>query len=333
MLHGLASYLMGVLGPPLSSSSGLIVVGVLLGAAGLAAQEAAVVHSSAEFRAMPEGPVLGEIFQGTPLAAHESEGDWTRVTLRGYVWTASLELLVEEELDLTVSEEDGENLREEPAGRVAARLLRGAQLEEMERIPGWIQVRRTGWVPTASLEEQDAPDTASGVPEGFTIYHGPEGDTLAWAGPDADLRVLERGEGWARVRIEGWVRLSELDGLGVAEEAPPGEGALTGLSPRDLSEDPARYRGELVELRLEFISLERAEAIRTDFYEGEPFLLARSLGEERSFVYLSMSTEELGWAEGLAPLDRIRVVGRVRVAAAALTGSPILKLVELERLQ
>ncbi|MSR22729.1 MAG: hypothetical protein EXR92_04175 [Gemmatimonadetes bacterium] len=102
---------------------------------------------------------------------------------------------------------------------------------------------------------------------------------------------------------------------------------------RDLTSDFERLRGRLVEVELQFISLERAEQVRTDFYEGEPFLLARSLDEERSFVYVAVPPERLDGMGILTPLERIRVLGRVRSASAAFTGSPILDLVELERLR
>jgi hypothetical protein len=36
--------------------------------------------------------------------------------------------------------------------------------------------------------------------------------------------------------------------------------------------------------------------------------------------------------EGLIPLERIRVEGRIRAGAAAFTGNPILDLVELTRI-
>jgi len=78
--------------------------------------------------------------------------------------------------------------------------------------------------------------------------------------------------------------------------------------------------------------MERAEKIRTDFYEGEPFLLARTSTSGRSFVYVAVPPDRLGAVEGLIPLERVNVVGRIRTGAAALTGNPILDLIELTRL-
>jgi hypothetical protein len=96
--------------------------------------------------------------------------------------------------------------------------------------------------------------------------------------------------------------------------------------------DPLAWRGRVVTWTLQFISLERAEAVRTDFYEGEPFLLARTLDDAVApFVYVALPPDRVAEGEGLTPLERITVVGRVRVGASALTGSPIVDLMELRR--
>jgi hypothetical protein len=91
-------------------------------------------------------------------------------------------------------------------------------------------------------------------------------------------------------------------------------------------------RGRVIQWDLQFISLERAENIRTDFYEGEPFLLTRTGDAGGMFVYVAIPPERLREAEGLSPLERIRVVGRLRTGSARLTGSPILELLSLTRI-
>ncbi len=82
---------------------------------------------------------------------------------------------------------------------------------------------------------------------------------------------------------------------------------------------------------LQYISLEEAEAVRTDFFEGEPFLLCRYGGPDGPFVYVAVPPERLQEVEGLVPLERIQVFGRVRTGASALTGTPIIDLLGLER--
>ncbi len=103
-------------------------------------------------------------------------------------------------------------------------------------------------------------------------------------------------------------------------------------TPEEVTEDPETHGGQVVDWELQFISLEKAERVRTDFYEGEPFLLTRSTLSGRAFVYVAIPPERLADVEGLIPLERIRVVGRIRTGAAVLTGNPILDLLELTRI-
>jgi uncharacterized protein YgiM (DUF1202 family) len=340
----------------------------------------AVVETEANFRAVPNGEVVGRLAPGTRVTLVQEQDQWSQVTLEGYVWERSMQILQEDGFDLVISESGGENLREEPAGRIAGQLVRGTLLEELGRTPGWVRVRRTAWIWGASLAVEDAsalPDPPADSPEpedpdpeeappadappvepaptepapteappapaeappaqeegwlrtpggGIDLRAGPEREAVGRAEAGTDLRVLAREDGWARVQLEGWVR---LDGDEASADAPPSGGLVTVA---DLRNDPARFEGREVELELQFISLERAEAIRTGFEEGEPFLLTRGDGGQRSFVYVAVSSGWLEQVEGLAPLDRLRIRGRVRVGAARFTGNPILELLDLERLR
>jgi hypothetical protein len=103
------------------------------------------------------------------------------------------------------------------------------------------------------------------------------------------------------------------------------------LVPADLTADPQGHVGRVVSWVLQFISLERAEEIRTDFRQGEPFLLTRFGGPEGPFVYVAVPPERLTEAQGLVPLERVTVTARVRSGASSLTGTPIVDLLSLER--
>jgi hypothetical protein len=100
----------------------------------------------------------------------------------------------------------------------------------------------------------------------------------------------------------------------------------------DVARDPEAFVGRLVTWELQFVSLEAAESVRTDFYEGEPFLLTRPASEGAGrFVYVAVPPEQLQGARRLAPLERITVTARIRTGASSLTGAPILDLVEFRR--
>jgi len=350
------------------------------------AAQSATVRTEENLRAEPNGAVVGRLSPGTQVVAGETQGSWRQVTVEGFLWAQSLQVRTFGSFDLVVSAPDGENLRRSPSGDIVGRLSSGTLLEEVERIPGWIRVRRTAWIwgpsltiaaapapaatpspaPTAPPAASPAPapssmagsavppsppsgagtptalDAASvgGAPQGWVrsgadgtrILVSPDGDALGRVEPGSDLRVMAREGNWARVQVEGWVWMPVL-GPAAGGETLGDPTVLAGVRIRDLVTDFERYRGRLIEVDLQFISMERAEQVRTDFYEGEPFLLTRSVEQERSFVYVAIPAGRMAEVQSLAPLERIRIVGRVRSGAAAFTGSPILDLMEMTRLR
>lgn len=310
----------------------------------------------------PQGIIVARLQAGTPVQVEAVEGPWSRITFEGVVWERSLQQRDGGSFDLIVSAEEGENLRAEPAGQILGRLNRGTLLNEISREGGWIRVRRTAFMWSASLSggggapaptpapaparapDRAPPATPPSAPRGDAeqewiragtrgtpLLLAPDGDTVATTRSGAELRVLGREGNWARVRMEGWVWLPGTETAAGAEGRP--DVILRDVGVSDLSREPERYRGRLVTFQLQFISLERAEAVRTDFLEGEPFLLARSTDSSRSFVYLAVTEENLAEVRRLQPLERIEVVGRVRAGAAALTGNPVLDLVEFRRVR
>ncbi len=335
---------------------------------GLAGQEA-TLSVDENIRFEPQGVIVARLVAGTPVRVLERDGAWSRVTFRGTVWEPSLQRRDGGSFDLIVSAQEGENLRDGPGGRVIGRLNSGTLLNETGRDPGWIHVERTAWIWNASLstaggvapapapappreappatrppaEATPAPAAPATPPGGEWVRAGargsavlaaPDGDTLAVARSGSELRITGREGNWARVRVEGWVWMPSTR----AADAPAGADAPPDVILRDatvsaMTRDPASFRGRLVSLTLQYISLERAEAVRTDFLEGEPFLLLRSTEADRTFVYVAVPPELLPSVSGLQPLERLQLVGRVRTGAAALTGNPVLELVEFERLR
>lgn len=321
--------------------------------AALSAQGTAVARIDENVRAEPNEVVLGVLRRGAEFTVLDQRAGWVQVELEGWVWVRSLQVTDRDGFDLVVVPEDpdadGENLRAEPRGAVSVRLERGALLHEVDRIPGWVQVRRRAWVWRASVDiEEAAPSVTAAltpsagptsapdpVPDatvrvgarGMAVLGAPDGDTLATAAAGSEIGVLAREGNWARVRIDGWVWMPDTATVADADTA-----ASAQATPEAVATDPARWRGRIVSWDLQFISLERAESVRSDFYEGEPFLLTRPEdGGAVPFVYVALPPELLARGEGLQPLERITVRGRVRVGASTLTGSPILDLIELRR--
>jgi hypothetical protein len=315
------------------------------------AQAMASMRIEDNFRREPNGVILGRLAQGAPLRVVSRQGNWTQVDVEGWVWLASLRT-ASGDFELVVSASGGENLRSAPSGTVVGRLAQGTLLDELGRQPGWARVSRRGWVWSASVRADEGSSasgsaSAAGTPTtggrgapaprrsesfarigagGAAILASPDGDTLAHAAPERELQVLARDGNWARVRLEGWVWMPP--GASDPAAAPA---ALVALRPEDLVREPSAHVGRVVTWDLQFISLERAEAIRTDFRQGEPFLLARYGGSDGPFVYVAVPPERLAETQGLVPLERISVTARVRTGAAMLTRTPIVDLLSLER--
>lgn len=291
-------------------------------------------------RSEPNGVLLGQLSSGTLLQIDRVDGSWVEFVMEAWVWTRSLRVIDRSGFDLVVSSAGGENIRDTPSGSILGRLEDGTLLEEVERVPGWVRVRRTMWIWAKSLELDPPPgglemDSEDGrLPaerfrmvggSGLAVLTAPDGDTLARVRPGGDVEVLARQGSWVRVRLEGWAWLPvSMD----AEGAQASE--IAKVTPRDVANDPETFRGRIVDWELQFVSLERAEKVRTDFYEGEPYLLTRTTEADATmFVYVAIPPERVSDVEHLTPLEPVRVIGRIRVGAASLTGSPIVDLLEL----
>lgn len=291
---------------------------------------------------------LATVFEGAVLDLESRQGRWVLAMLEGWIWTPSVSATDRDGFDLVVSVPGGENLREAPDGeaRRVARLLRGMLLDQVERRGNWTLARRSAWLWSESLVEVNAgasvaaapvteaePDTDPPRPEelpdrilvpgeGVHLLVSPSGDTLASLSQDSDLEVLARQGSWARVRLEGWVWVPSTI---------PADSLVGGsdVRPDDVAANPEQYRGRQLSWSLQFVSLERAEPAREDFYEGEPFILARALDGDQGFVYVAVPPELLEEVQALRPLQRIEVLGRVRTGRSLLMGHPILDLIAL----
>ncbi len=307
------------------------------------------------------GKLLGTVYEGTPLAVVGRRAQWRQVTLEGWIWSESVRTTARDGFDLVVAKRGGENLRALPNGPVLGRLLQGFLLERIGQQGGWTRVRRTAWIWGPSLgapPPESAPETQTptaepqvaaevdpgapvsdrstaadrsstssdrlAVPEGGAyLLVSPDGDTLGHLEPGADLRVLARQGTWARVRLDAWVWTPSF----LTEEE---QASTQHLGASDLRANPEAYNGRTVQWEVQFVSMEQADAVRTDFYEGEHFILARAPDASDGFVYLAVPPELVPVAAEFRPLQTIRVLARVRTGASSQMGAPILDLLAAE---
>jgi hypothetical protein len=136
------------------------------------------------------------------------------------------------------------------------------------------------------------------------------------------VEVLARDKGWVRVRMEGWVRESDLV---VADSS------LRPLSAADIRSDPAAAQGKLVRWQVQTVSLQTADALRTGMSIGEPYLLALGPGVEKTLVYLTVPPGLLPTARNLPAMTQVVIVARVRNGRSEPAGVPILDLQSITR--
>lgn len=312
------------------------------------AQTVQVIVPEENFRKEPRassGNRLATLLLGASVQVIENRGRWIRGSVEGWIWSESVETTDRDGFDLIVSRPGGENLREEPEGsaRRLAILMRGMLLDSLETRGLWTRVSREAWIwseSTIPIEGQvvqtvdpvgEAPvETPRPTPLGDRLVVGtdtvvmllsPDGDTTAVLRRGTDLTVLARQAGWTRVRVEGWV----WEPSTLPPDSMPGEA----LSIEALKSNPQQFRGRRVEWTVQFVALKQAEALRTDFYEGELYFLARPPDASRGILYVAVPPELVPAVQKVRALQTIDIVARVRTGRSALMGVPILDLIAL----
>ena len=311
----------------------------------LSAQAGARVTTQGEwFYQTAAGRRLAQLEVGSVVQAGAVQGDWTNVTLDGWIIKTSLGPTAIPGFDVAVSQQPSENLRATPAGAVVAHLATGFALDKIAEQDRWVHVRRSGWVKTSALSgianavqppparvlPTRAPDTTptsvdparvlSARPT--TLYRAPDGASDAALTAGAPLRVLGRTSDWTRVELEGWVKTSDL------QAAPPG--VVVGVSAAELRAEPDRYVGQSLRWTLQVIAVRTADDLRPDIPTGSLYLLARGPMPEHGFVYVVVPDAQRTAVQGLAPLATILSTVRVRTGRSKFVGNPVVDLVSLE---
>ena len=301
------------------------------------------------FHQEANGRRLARLARGAVVAGAETQGDWMRVTIEGWIWGGSVGPTPRAGFDLAVTRAPEENLRSSAGGALVAKLQQGFLLTKVADDGPWVRVQRSGWVLRASLEAVPGsetastpvtsgqrapvspPDTGSATtpdpprmqPSRETlIYRAPDGPEAGSLSPETPVRVLGKTGEWTRVRVEGWVKTTDLD------VAPPG--VLVGVSAAELRAEPASYDGKVLLWTLQYVATQVADDLRPDIPRGMTYLLARGPLPERGFVYLVVSEGRRSLVETLTPLATMRVTARVRAGRSRFLGNPVVDLLTLE---
>jgi len=321
----------------------MIVAAPLLLARPLFGQLREIAVEREVFRKTADGRRLADLETGAPVAVIRSEGSWVEVDIEGWVPSGSLGRTTREGHDGIITVDSGQPFSSEPSGRRVGLLLQGLLLDRVEERDGWVRVRRSGWVRGAALGPPSAPTRAAPEPgtgiepppalvsqgrrltagEGsLELRNTPGGRTMAAVETGTPITIVERGNQWTRVRVEGWVPSDQL----VTSDP---DSVLVDVSAAALKANPDDYQGMRVRWTVQFISLEAAEPARIDFFEGEPFILARPPDSGEGFVYVAVPPELLPAAREIRPLQRIDILASIRTGRSTLMGVPVLDLLAL----
>ncbi len=189
-----------------------------------------------------------------------------------------------------------------------------------------------GQKPADRPAEKPAEKAAAGMPEGsFNVVadaamrSAPGAEVVGDVRKSANVAVLARDRGWARVRIEAWVPDSVL--------APADASYRANLSAADLRADPAAARGKTVVWNVEYLALQTADPLRHGLADEEPYMLARGPNTENALLYLVVPPSLMGTVRALKPLARITVTARVRDGKSDPVGVPILDVETISRIR
>ena len=326
-------------------------------AAPLAAQQV-TLSAPTDLLHAPNGRAVATIRTGGVLALGATRSGFAAVTIEGYVPAAALGAR-RDSFPFTIKDASTE-LRRTAAtsGASIATLRQGMGVMEVRRNGEWVLVRRSGWIrqpstvrsaasdtvratatrtatpvvrsavpaPTAVPAIRDAgasiPDSASLVVSAKTaLRESPGGRPVATLTDSARIESLYRERGWVRVRIEGWVRDTDV------READ--SSMKSALLPADLRADPDGTRGKVVRWEVQMLAIQTADPLQKDLALNEPYMLARGPGADHALVYLSLPPSLTEPARRLPPLTFVTVVARVRNGRSAPGGVPILDVQSL----
>jgi hypothetical protein len=317
----------------------------------LAAQDSQSLSAPTDLHRDPAGTPLVTLPAGAPVDAGNAKGEWREVTVEGWIYTPSTEPTRRDGYDLVVSEKEGENLRRSPNGPVVGRAREGTLLERMDQKGKWTRVRREGWVPSRAVKTPAqgkqgtapkpaqrpaaaAPKPAAAPPA--PAVTGPDafeiaretglnattgGPVIATLQPGISTRVLSRNGEWARVRLEGWVKEADLQ--------PTDGGAQNGVTAAEVRSSPDRYVGQLLEWRLQVISVEKADELRSEMAPGQPYLLTRGPLPEPGFVYVTIPVDQVDKFRSLPPLHEATLRVTIRAARSRYLTTPVAELVSV----
>jgi hypothetical protein len=131
--------------------------------------------------------------------------------------------------------------------------------------------------------------------------------------------VVSRSGDWVRVQVEGWVKESET-------RPASDSGALAGITAAEVRAAPSRYVGKVVDWRVQFLAVQKADELRPEIPAGRHYLLTRGPLPESGFVYIIIANDQVERFRAMTPLQEIVVRGTIKAASTRYLPTPVLEL-------
>jgi hypothetical protein len=120
----------------------------------VAASAQTTLRSNAHLRATPDGVLIATLHDGAAVEAGKRSGDWTRVTVEGYVYKTGIG--GKRDTFRISAASDGVLIRASasPTGKQLASMREGMGLVRVGSQGDWVKVRRTAWVHSSLLAKE-----------------------------------------------------------------------------------------------------------------------------------------------------------------------------------
>lgn len=332
------------------------------------AQERQRAASAAALLKEAGGIRLGSLVAGVSYPTGRATGGHVKTTVDGWMLAASTQASARDGFDLAVTAGLGAAIRSSPGGSIIAQIQEGTLLSKVSTRGRWVRVRRAGWVARGSLRAEPAtkpasaqvtpppapppppvtiapkpvparqdpvksPATSTSPPgdaptgsDGATLRAGavlsatPDGKPAATLAQAGDVQVVERTRDWTKVRFEGWVRNAD-----VSAEVSSGPRITAAM----LRDQPQKYLGQSVLWRVQYLAVQKADALRPEIPLGQPYVLARGPLPESGFTYIIVTNEQAAVFRQFAPLDEVAIEAVIRAGRTKYLPTPVLELVKV----
>lgn len=289
-----------------------------------AGQAPLTLTQEARFAKAPRGAALGTLLPGAEVRAGRSSGGQVEVAFEGWVPTSALGPFSRDGFDAVVKR-NGTQLRQTPDGSVTARLSANVGFLKGEVRGSWTRVKRSAWIDQKALPAAPAP-APSGPDQVIFARKSPlavssGGSPAGSVDSGVTGRAVARSGGWTRVQLELWVPDSAVRGTD--------DRVLRGVSQAEVRANPSRYIGQVIEWRLQFVAIQKADELRPEMSLGQTYLLTRGPLPEPGFVYVVVPASAVVRFEGYPALKEFTVRGTIRSTTTKYLPTPVLELVEV----